>query len=66
MAAERTHRRVRSCRELRVEALPEDDPVIAEEEQRIDVLRVQLVAPSRRRSHDPNPHLRVEGLRGAL
>ena len=52
MAAERTDGGVRSGRDLGVDIRAEDDPVVAEKQQRVDVLCRELVASGGRRSDD--------------
>ena len=45
VVADRSHGRVRDCRELRVDVRAEDEPVGGEEEQRVDVLGGELLPP---------------------
>ena len=52
---------------LRVDVCAEDEPVLAEEQERVDLLRLERRASGGRRGDDPQPHLRVvEGLRRPL
>jgi hypothetical protein len=64
--AQRAYGRVRNRRERRVDAPAEEEPVGAEEQQRIDLLAAELLASRRRRRENAEPHSCVERLRRPL
>src|SRR6185503_14718906 len=59
MATERTDSRVRNCRRLRIDVRAEDEPVIGEEQQRVDLFVLEHLPSGPRGGDHTQLYLRV-------